>query len=112
MPERARGRPVPRQAPSRSRAARLRLLLPLLLVAAGTPRARGVDFAHDVVPILRSRCGGCHTGASRQGGFSLDTRETTLAGGESGVAGLVAGRADASELVRRITAGGWDFLSA
>jgi len=104
MPERARGRPVPRQAPSRSRAARLRLLLPLLLVAAGTPRARGVDFAHDVVPILRSRCGGCHTGASRQGGFSLDTRETTLAGGESGVAGLVAGRADASELVRRITA--------
>jgi len=64
--------------------------------------AKQVDFAHDVVPVLRQYCGECHTGDKRQGGFSLNTRETLLAGGDSGAA-VVPGDAAASALVRRIT---------
>ncbi|MEI8317696.1 MAG: DUF1549 domain-containing protein [Planctomycetia bacterium] len=74
---------------------------PLLLLAA-LP-ARAVDFSHEVVPILRAKCGKCHTGSQRQGGFSLNDRETILAGGDSGTPGLVAGDAAGSELIRRIT---------
>lgn len=70
-------------------------------VAAST--AQGVDFAHEVVPILRKHCGECHTGDARQGGFSLNTREDLLAGGDSGTPGLVSGESATSELVARIT---------
>lgn len=76
------------------------------LVMAGAlavGEARAVDFAHEVVPILRKHCGECHTGDARQGGFSLNTRESLVAGGDSGVPGIVAGAAAASELVARIT---------
>jgi hypothetical protein len=69
---------------------------------AFTAEARGIDFAHEVVPILRKHCGRCHTGAARQGGFSLDTRETALAGGESGKPGFVPGRTAESEILRRV----------
>jgi hypothetical protein len=70
-------------------------------VAART--AQGVDFAHEVVPILRKHCGDCPTGAARQGGFSLTPREDLLAGGDSGTPGLVPGESATSELVARIT---------
>ena len=53
--------------------------------------ALAVDFSHEVVPILRAKCGKCHTGSQRQGGFSLNDREALLAGGDSGTPGLVAG---------------------
>ena len=68
-----------------------------------TGSAQAVDFSHEVVPILRAKCGKCHTGSQRQGGFSLNDRETVLAGGDSGTPGLVAGDAAGSELIRRIT---------
>ena len=77
------------------------------ILAAGP--ARAVDFAHDVVPILRVHCGKCHTGAARQGGFSLNTRETTLAGGDTGTPGFVAGKAAESELIARVTSSDPDF---
>ena len=74
---------------------------PILLLAA-LP-AQAVDFSHEVVPILRAKCGKCHTGSQRQGGFSLNDREALLTGGDSGTPGLVAGDAAGSELIRRIT---------
>jgi hypothetical protein len=61
-----------------------------------------VDFAHDVVPLIKKHCGECHTGDARQGGFSMNTRDDLLAGGDSGVPGLVAGRGNASEIILRI----------
>lgn len=76
----------------------------IVLAGAGIgPPARAVDFSHDVVPILRVHCGKCHTGDARQGGFSLNTKESTLAGGDSGTAGFVTGKAAESEIIARIT---------
>jgi len=79
----------------------LAVLVVALLVAARADA--GVDFAHEVVPIFRRRCGECHTGDGRQGGFSLNTRESLVAGGDSGQPGIVPGDATASELIARIT---------
>jgi hypothetical protein len=74
-----------------------------LQTPTGGAQGAPVDFAHEVVPLLKKHCGECHIGDARQGGFSLNTREALLAGGDSGVPGLVAGNAAASELVARIT---------
>jgi hypothetical protein len=82
----------------------------LVLLACGmTAPARAVDFSHDVVPILRVHCGQCHTGDARQGGFSMNTRESTLAGGDSGTPGVVEGRADSSEIIARVTSTDPDY---
>ena len=76
----------------------------LVVAAAVAARtAQGVDFAHEVVPILRKHCGECHTGDARQGGFSLNTREDLLAGGDSGTPGLVPGSSTTNEIIARIT---------
>ena len=81
-------------------------LLFLCLFAAALPpvtaQDKPLDFAHDVVPILRKHCGKCHTGAKKEGAFSLNTRATLLAGGENGPA-VVSGKSGASELIKRIT---------
>ena len=51
------------------------LLFALALVAP----ARGeVDFAHEVLPILRERCAECHSNGTYKGGVSIDTREALL----------------------------------
>lgn len=86
---------------SRSRCAATAILATVVAFATGSVAA--IDFSHEVVPILRATCGKCHTGSQRQGGFSLNDRETLLAGGDSGTPGLVAGDAAGSELIRRIT---------
>jgi len=78
------------------------IVIALAIAGIATP-VPAVDFAHDVVPVLRVHCGKCHTGDARQGGFSLNTRETMLAGGDSGTAGIVAGKAAESEIIARIT---------
>ena len=78
------------------------IVIALAIAGIATP-VPAVDFAHDVVPVLRVHCGKCHTGDARQGGFSLNTRETMLAGGDSGTAGFVAGKAAESEIIARIT---------
>jgi hypothetical protein len=46
--------------------------------------AAPVDFAHEVVPILRKHCSECHTGDKKKGGLSMNTRASLLEGGENG----------------------------
>ena len=46
--------------------------------------AAGVDFAHQVAPILKEFCGKCHIGDKKKGGLSLNSRESLIQGGESG----------------------------
>src|SRR5438552_2388705 len=47
-------------------------------VGVGTDGDRPVDFAHDVVPVLRKHCVACHGGKESKGGFSLNTRALIL----------------------------------
>ena len=78
------------------------ILLLLLLGTIPSAGAAEIDFAHDIVPVLRKHCGQCHTGDKKQGGFSMNTRDLLLAGGEAGRA-VVPGKSTQSELIRRLT---------
>lgn len=62
----------------------------------------GIDFAHEVVPILKHKCGKCHTGNQKEGGFSTNTRETLLQGGESGPA-IIPGDPTKGTLLARVS---------
>src|SRR5262245_9136131 len=61
-------------------------------------KAKPVDFAHDVVPIIKSRCAECHTNGKYKGSVSMDTRGDLL---KSKV--VVVGKAAKSELIQRVT---------
>jgi len=56
-----------------------------------------IDFAHQIVPIIKAHCGECHTNGKRKGSLSLDTREAIL---KAKVA--VPGKSGESELLQRI----------
>jgi hypothetical protein len=47
-------------------------------------RASAIDFVKDVKPVLERRCAKCHAYGERQGGLSMETRESLLKGGEDG----------------------------
>src|SRR5262245_54146564 len=78
------------------------LAVALLLRLAPESPAADIDFAHDIVPVLKRYCAECHTGDKKKGRFSFNTREALLAGGESGKT-VVPGQPEKSELIRRIT---------
>lgn len=78
-------------------------LLVMALVRAGTANSAEIDFPHDIVPILKTHCAKCHSGEKKQGGFSMDTREKFLAGGETGPV-VMPGASGRSLLIERITA--------
>ena len=83
----------------------VRYLIFLALVSLFAPtvaRSVEIDFSHQIVPVLRHQCGNCHSAGEMQGGFSLNTRESLLAGGGSGPA-VVIGKSSESELIARIT---------
>jgi mono/diheme cytochrome c family protein len=65
--------------------------------------AKPVDFAHEIVPVLRKHCAECHAGGQRKGGLSINSRASFLKGGDSGPA-AVAGKAAASEFLARVRA--------
>lgn len=64
---------------------RLRFVLPLLVVfqitMASAVQAKPIDFAHDVVPILKQHCIACHGGREAKGSFSLNTRTLWMESG-------------------------------
>ena len=70
---------------------------PCLAAAAAPP-----DFARDVAPILTKYCAGCHNGADREGELSLESFADLQEGGEKGPI-IVAGRADASLMIRALS---------
>ena len=81
----------------------------LLAAAACGPAAVGgelIDFAHDVVPILKARCAACHTGGKAEGGLQFNTREQLLASGiverEPGGAAALVGRVAADDPLLRM----------
>lgn len=74
------------------------LILGLFSVTTSVVGAADLDFAHDVLPILRTRCGGCHAGGADKGGLSLETRTSLLEFGA-----IEPGDADASAVIDRVT---------
>ncbi len=53
----------------------------LALAWAPLPLVAEVDFAHEIVPILRKNCVECHAGDKSKGGFSLNDRDMVLNAG-------------------------------
>lgn len=69
---------------------------PVTSVAAADP------YLDVVQPLLERRCGTCHNDDKRESGFSVATYDSTLVGGDTGLA-VVPGNLEASELFYRIT---------
>jgi len=65
-------------------------------VRAGEPKK--IDFVHDIAPIIKARCGDCHTNGKYKAGVSFDTREDLLKS-----KAIAPGKSGASELIKRIT---------
>src|SRR4029453_12421844 len=73
--------------------------------APAGPSAEGVEFFETKIrPLLSEQCYKCHSAQAEKGikgGFSLETREGLLRGGDSGPA-IVPGSPDESRLVRAV----------
>src|SRR5947209_4575959 len=97
----ARHAPRPRPHPGAAMPVRTpAAVLALTAAVCATPAraADPVDFAHDVLPLLKARCAECHTNGKYKGGVSYDTRS------EAVKKAVVAGKSGDSLLVQRITA--------
>ena len=62
-----------------------------------------VEFSRDIKPLLAEHCIRCHGPDKAEAGLNLTDRNSTLGKLESGAHGIVAGKPDASELLRRVT---------
>jgi len=60
-----------------------------------------VNFVRDIQPVLESRCLECHNPDKVKGELLMHTAEALLKGGDSG-AGIVPGKPDASEILKRV----------
>lgn len=65
--------------------------------------ARPVDFAKEIKPLFEATCVKCHAKGKDKGGFSLETRESFLKGGDSGAA-AVLGKSAESPIVEMVAA--------
>jgi hypothetical protein len=73
------------------------------------PVTRPVDFVQDVKPILQVSCVRCHARGRDRGGFSIETRERLLAGGDSGQA-VVPGDSAQSRLIALVSGAERDLV--
>ncbi|RYD30483.1 MAG: DUF1549 domain-containing protein, partial [Verrucomicrobiaceae bacterium] len=92
-----KGPHLPLHAPPMIRPHRL-LFTAAALALSACPAWAGVDFSHQIVPILRKHCADCHTGEKKKGGFSLNDRVALLEGSENGPV-AVPGKVDGSRLL-------------
>ena len=61
-----------------------------------------VDFEAQIRPLLIQHCAKCHGATTQKGGLRLDAKHAAFKGSDSGPV-IVPGKADHSELMRRIT---------
>jgi mono/diheme cytochrome c family protein len=65
--------------------------------------AATVDYARDIAPLLRARCGVCHSaGTLKTSGFSVDSLESVLAGGKKHGRAVVGAHPERSPLLQLI----------
>src|SRR4051812_3297671 len=62
-----------------------------------------IDYLQQIKPILAKRCYACHGALKQEAGLRLDTGALAIRGSEKGPV-ITVGDADASELIRRVTA--------
>ncbi|MEX0939473.1 MAG: PSD1 and planctomycete cytochrome C domain-containing protein [Pirellulales bacterium] len=74
------------------------IVLHLGLVSPVAAQEPPIDFAHDVVPILKSHCVECHSGVEPEGAVSMDSRELLL-----DAAVVLPGEAADSRLIELVT---------
>lgn len=72
------------------------------LLACPAPARSAPDFDQDVRPILAEHCLECHSLDKAKGGLALVARDEVLKKLKSGHTSIVPGKADASELFRRV----------
>ena len=77
----------------------------LVLAATDDP----VDFETQVRPLLMQHCAKCHGAAVQKKGLRLDAKQAAFKGGDYGAV-ILPGKADESELFRRITTAGEDRM--
>lgn len=77
-----------------------RALISILVFQSALARAQ-IDFSHQIVPILREHCAECHAGEKKKGGFSFNTRESLLKGGENGEV-VKIGKSAESKLIEAV----------
>jgi len=65
------------------------------------PADRAVDFQKDIEPLFEAACIKCHAKGKDKGGFSLETRERFLKGGDTD-AGAVVGKSADSLIVQMV----------
>src|SRR3954466_6746661 len=91
---------------------RFALITSALLVAASLsaaptalppPADHAIDFTKEIKPLFEAACIKCHAKGKAKGGFSLETRDAFLKGGETGPA-AVPGKS-AESLVIEMVAG-------
>jgi hypothetical protein len=68
------------------------VLVPVLLFAQ--------DFQTAIAPILKANCAACHSAKTKTSGFSIDTLESVVGGGNKHGRAVVAGHPEQSPLVR------------
>src|SRR5262249_57967731 len=75
--------------------ASLLFVLAAIPVRAADPKP--VDFAHEVLPILKTHCAKCHTNGTYKGSMSLDTRADVVK------KAAVPGKSAESKMIKRVT---------
>ncbi len=70
-------------------------------LASGKAQHGTVQFHRDVLPLLEKNCLTCHSGKPK-GGLKLDSRMAMLKGGKSEEPGIVPGKPEQSEIIRRL----------
>jgi hypothetical protein len=65
------------------------------------PATRPVDFEKEIKPLFEAACIKCHAKGKDKGGFSLETREAFLKGGDTGP-GAVLGKSGESNIVELV----------
>ena len=73
--------------------------------AQAEPAAGELEFATQVLPLLKARCQACHglEGKELQGGLRVTSRDALLAGGDSGEAAVVPGKPEESSLWKAVS---------
>src|SRR5438128_730019 len=69
----------------------------IAFLAATGAGAEPIDFAHDVLPLLKARCAECHTNGKYKGGISFDTRATMVKS-----KAIVPGKSGESTMLARV----------